>query len=121
MPSSVRDLGAASVFEEGRPYRVELDGKALVLVRRGDRFFALRDTCPHQGARLSDGRVGGTALKCMPGDGIPYGREGEILTCPWHGWEFELGSGKSLVNPQRVRVRSYPAWVEADRVLVDLG
>ena len=121
MPSSARDVGAAASFEDGRPRRVELDGRALVVVRRADRFFALRDTCPHQGARLSDGRVGGTALKCMPGEGIPYGRAGEILTCPWHGWEFDLCSGRSLTNPLQVRVRAYPAWVEAGRVLVDLS
>ena len=121
MPSSVRDIGAVAEFAEGRPCRVELDRRALVVVRRGEEFFALRDACPHQGARLSGGRVGGTALNCAPGEPIPHGRAGEILTCPWHGWEFDLCSGRSLTNPRGVRVRAYPAWVEADRVLVDLG
>ena len=42
-----------------------------------------------------------------------YGREGEILRCPWHGWEFDVTSGRSIFNPHAVRVRSYRVAVEA--------
>ena len=121
MTSNGHDIGALKDFDCGRPYRVEVGGRALVVVRRDDdRLYALRDTCPHQGARLSDGRVGGTSLACKPGEVIEYGRIGEILTCPWHGWEYDLCTGQSLINPQRVRVAAYPVRVESGRVLVDL-
>jgi 3-phenylpropionate/trans-cinnamate dioxygenase ferredoxin subunit len=56
----------------------------------------------------------------MPGEAIPYGRVGEILACPWHGWEYDLSSGRSLTSPDRVRVRTYPVHVEGGRVLIDL-
>jgi 3-phenylpropionate/trans-cinnamate dioxygenase ferredoxin subunit len=41
-----------------------------------------------------------------------YERGGEILRCPWHGWEFDLRDGRSVVDPERTRVRSYPVEVE---------
>src|SRR5690349_14874406 len=48
----------------------------------------------------------------------PYGyqvaRQGEIIRCPWHGWELDLTNGRSVYNPHRVRVRSYDVTVEDD-------
>jgi 3-phenylpropionate/trans-cinnamate dioxygenase ferredoxin subunit len=38
---------------------------------------------------------------------IDYQRDGEILRCPWHGWEFDLRNGRSVVDPTNTRVRSY--------------
>lgn len=47
---------------------------------------------------------------------LDYSREGEILRCPWHGWEFDVTTGRSIFNPHAVRVRAYPvAVVDADR------
>jgi nitrite reductase/ring-hydroxylating ferredoxin subunit len=92
----------------------------LVLVRRGERFYALQGVCPHRGAPLCEGVVGGTALPSEVGV-IRYGREGEILRCPWHGWEFDLTDGRSLHDPQRRRVRAYPVQVRDGQVFVDLA
>ena len=74
-------------------------------------FFALRNYCPHQGAPLCLGIVSGTTLPGEPYT-YEYGRENEIVTCPWHGWEFEIATGKSIFNPHRVRVRSYEVTIE---------
>jgi nitrite reductase/ring-hydroxylating ferredoxin subunit len=40
-------------------------------------------------------------------------RDGEIVRCPWHGWEFDITDGRSVFNPHRVRARSYDVFVEA--------
>jgi nitrite reductase/ring-hydroxylating ferredoxin subunit len=58
--SNTRDLGPLADFEDGAMRRVELDGRGLVVVRKGEELFALRDICPHQGARLSNGWMGGS-------------------------------------------------------------
>lgn len=121
MISIGHDIGAVDDYENGIPYHVKVKGQPLVVVRKGDIFFALRDTCPHEGARLSDGRVLGTPLTCKPGNPIDYGRKGEIISCPWHGWEFDLCTGRSLTKPDRVRVKSYSVTIENGRVLVDTG
>ncbi len=120
MVSSERDIGALGEFEDGAARRVEVGGRALVVVRKGEEFFALRDICPHQGARLSDGRVGGKTLAAQPGDEIDYAQVGEILACPWHGWEFDVRTGCSLVDPQKKRVACYPVRVEGERVVVEV-
>ena len=36
-----------------------------------------------------------------------YSRQGEIIRCPWHGWEFDIRTGKSWCDPTRMRVRQY--------------
>ena len=120
MRFEVHDIGAASDFETGRAYSVKVDDRTLVVVRKGEAFYAMRDRCAHQGARLSNGRVGGTPLPCLPGSPVPYGRRGEILVCPWHGWEYDLKTGRALSAPDRARVRCYPARLEGDRVVVGL-
>ncbi|MBT5714935.1 Rieske 2Fe-2S domain-containing protein [Candidatus Poribacteria bacterium] len=113
-------MGSAADLDDGKPRRGEVNGRALVLVRAGAAVFAVRDVCPHQAARLSDGHVEGTTLACKPGQDVRYGREGEILVCPWHGWEYDLTTGRALVDPDRVRVATYPVRVVDDRVLVTM-
>ena len=120
MPSKY-DVGAEHDFVAGKLYRIELEKRAIVLFRRGEQFFALRDVCPHQGARLSAGRLQGTTQPCLPGTPIIYDREDEIVVCPWHGWEFDAETGCSLADPRKARVRRYLAVVVRDRVIVDLG
>jgi nitrite reductase/ring-hydroxylating ferredoxin subunit len=46
-----------------------------------------------------------------------YGREGQILRCSRHGWEFEIATGRALADP-RVRARTYPVTVENGHVIV---
>ncbi len=114
------DVGPIDAFADGEVRRVEVGGRGLAIVRQGSTCYALRDVCPHQGARLSAGRIEGTALAHCPGDEIVLGCAGEILSCPWHGWEYDVRTGRSLCEPEKVRVRTYPANVEAGRVVVDL-
>ena len=119
MASTEHDIGAEADFVADRVYHVQVGGRALVIARRGERFFALRDICPHQGAHLSAGHVTGSPLPCSPGAEILYSRQGEIVTCPWHGWTFDLATGACLVDAQ-TRVRAYTVRVEGGRVWVDM-
>lgn len=94
-------------------------GHSIVLVRKGDRFFALRNICPHQGAPLGLGELKGTILESPVGE-FRYGKEGEILRCPWHGWEFDVTKGCSL-HDVGARVATYSVQVEGDQVFVCFG
>ena len=96
-------------------------GRGLVLVRRGKQWWALRDICPHQGARLSGGVVSGRVPPCLPGDNIDMIDEEPVLICPWHGWEFDVTSGRCLTDPYRQRVRAYAVKIEEGRVWVELS
>ena len=57
------------------------------------------------------GTITGTARSTNPGE-IIWERDGQILRCPWHGWEFDIATGRSVFNPHRLRVRTYDVTVE---------
>ena len=90
---------------------VEIAGRSIGVFNVDGRFYAVRNSCPHQGGQLCLGRTVGLAMAERPGE-IRYERVGEILRCPWHGWEFDLATGRSVFDPTRTRVKSYPVEVE---------
>ncbi len=100
-----------------RAFRV--GGVQIVLCRTRDAFHALRDLCPHHGAHLSQGRLTGTNLPSAVGE-LVYGRDGEVLRCPRHGWEIDVLSGRSLHDPERKRVKVYRVVEQGDDVLVEM-
>jgi len=76
-------------------------------------FYALRNACPHQLAPLCRGRIVGEMVHSQVGEYVLM-RKGEIIRCPWHGWEFDIKTGRSIFNPHRVRVKSYEVRVERE-------
>lgn len=91
---------------------VEVAGRSIGVFNVGGEFFALRNRCPHQGGPLCEGRLSGFLRSPSPGE-YEYSRKGEILRCPWHGWEFDVRTGQSWFDPKRTRVRRYEVSVEA--------
>ncbi len=85
---------------------VEVEGRSIGVFNVHGEYYALRNMCPHQGAPLCRGDIKGTAAPSRPGEYI-WERDGEILRCPWHGWEFDIKTGRSIFNPHRTRVRTY--------------
>jgi nitrite reductase/ring-hydroxylating ferredoxin subunit len=79
---------------------VEVAGRSIGVLNIDERYYALRNTCPHAGARLCEGTLSGLVTSGAPGE-YSYAREGEILRCPWHGWEFDVTTGRSWFDPAR--------------------
>lgn len=79
-----------SDIPDGSVKLVEPEGKSIALFNVGGKFFALDDTCPHEGGPLSEGFVDG----------------GEV-ECPWHGARFEIKSGKVVLDPATDDVGRY--------------
>jgi len=106
--STARRYVAARVADipPGRRLIVDLAGRSIGIFNVAGAFYAVRNSCPHQGGPLCLGPTVGLATSSRPGL-IDYTREGEILRCPWHGWEFDLATGRSIFDPTRTRVRSY--------------
>jgi 3-phenylpropionate/trans-cinnamate dioxygenase ferredoxin subunit len=90
---------------------VEVAGRSIGVFNIDGAFFALRNRCPHQGGPLCEGPLGGLVVSTGPGE-YEYTRPGEMLRCPWHGWEFDVRTGASWVDPARLRVRRYEVTVE---------
>ena len=99
-------VGRAADLGPGERMIVEVARRSIGIFNANGAFYALRNRCPHQGAPLAEGIVSGTCLPSAPGEFV-YAREGEILRCPWHAWEFDLTTGRSIHNPHRCRVSSY--------------
>ncbi|MFC4950150.1 Rieske (2Fe-2S) protein [Pseudonocardia sp. GCM10023141] len=80
----------------------------------GREFVAFVNRCPHEGAPICLGRVTATTRPAGPYQRA-WVREGDILACPWHGWEFDLSTGESLSKPvrrlRRHRVSVVDGWI----------
>lgn len=85
-------------------------------------FYVVRNVCPHKFGPLCTGWVSGRTVADAPvsidPNGLRYERDGEILRCPWHQWEFEITTGRCLVDPEK-RVKTYPVEVVGDQVIVE--
>ncbi|MBW7453192.1 Rieske (2Fe-2S) protein [Paenibacillus sepulcri] len=87
--------------------RIErIENRSIGLYNIKGEFYAIRNSCPHQGAELCQGKIQGMMLPSDPGEYL-HGREGEIVRCPWHGWEFDIKNGKSVFDPFRCLVKTY--------------
>jgi nitrite reductase/ring-hydroxylating ferredoxin subunit len=104
-------VARADEIASGQRKIVEIDGQSIGVFNVDGRYYALRNQCPHAGARLCEGTLSGLVTSRSPGE-YTYLRNGEILRCPWHGWEFDLATGRSWFDPERTRVRAYEASVE---------
>ena len=99
-------IGTVDEIPPGERKLVTIEGREDWRINVHGEFYALRNRCPHQGGALCKGRVSGFVTANVPGE-YEYTRKGEILRCPWHGWEYDIKTGQSWVDPSSVRVRSY--------------
>jgi nitrite reductase/ring-hydroxylating ferredoxin subunit len=100
--------------EEGKRIIVEVEGRSIGVYRVGGELYALHNRCPHQGAPLCKGPICGTTLPSAVYE-YEYGRSGELVRCPWHGWEFEIKTGKSVFS-DKVRTRCYKVQIDEGKV-----
>lgn len=112
-------VAAASEIPVGTRRVVEVEGRSIGIYNVHGEFFAIHNYCPHQGAELCKGPVCGTTLESDVYEFI-YGRDQEIVRCPWHGWEFDLKTGKSLFS-DKVRARKYPVEITDGQVCIVIG
>jgi nitrite reductase (NADH) small subunit len=81
----------------------QLDGKNIALANVAGNLFAINNVCLHRGGPLGEGEL-----------------EGQIVVCPWHGWKYDVTSGKLTTNPA-VGVQCYAVEVRGDDIFVDVG
>lgn len=90
-------------FSEGQAKTVSIAGRKIAVFQRGTEYFALEDQCPHRGASLGQGHICEVAV-----------------TCPLHGWQFDLTTGESLTRPG-YRVDVFEVKVEEGLVKIALS
>ena len=84
----------------GQAKIVEVDGKQIAVFNCDGTFYAIDNTCKHQGGPLGEGELDGT-----------------VVTCPWHGWTYDVTTGGSPDDPD-CTVDTYEVRVEGTGIMV---
>jgi 3-phenylpropionate/trans-cinnamate dioxygenase ferredoxin subunit len=111
-------VAAVDEIPPGQRKLVEAGGRNIVVFNIDGEFFALNNRCPHRGGSLGHGIQTALVQSTVPGEYL-CSRPGEMVKCPWHGWEFDIRTGKSWCDPSRMRVRQYQVAVKAGSELVE--
>ncbi|HWL05612.1 MAG TPA: Rieske (2Fe-2S) protein [Xanthobacteraceae bacterium] len=109
-------VARADEIGPGQSKLVTARGREIGIFNVNGDYFALANKCPHEGASLCKGRIIGLAEADEPGQ-YRLSRQGELLRCPWHGWEFDIRTGQSWCDPENTRVRAYSTRVESGEEL----
>ncbi|CAM2936947.1 Rieske (2Fe-2S) protein [Rariglobus hedericola] len=110
--------GRADEVPEGARKIVQIGHLSIGIFHLKDGYHAVRNYCPHQGAELCKGSLHGTHRPGAVSEFLPD-FSGRVLRCPWHGWEFDLVTGKGLYDAKS-RVMTYEVRVNetGDLILV---
>ena len=107
-------------MEELKPQIVEVDGVSIGVFLFKGRYFAYRDTCPHQGGPSVEGEtLGNTECEIMPNGRrrVYVNVERVNIVCPWHGIEYDIETGVCRAD-KRMRLKHYDVVVEDDDVKI---
>jgi len=94
--AKVSEIPAGSIKE------VLVGGKPVAVANVGGRFYAIDNTCLHRGGPLGQGQL-----------------EGPVVTCPWHGWQFDVTNG-CLANNPAAKVQTYPTKIVDDDIFIEV-
>lgn len=108
--------GKTSEIPEGERKIVEIEGIEIGLFQVKGNWYAWRNICPHMWAPICKGRICGTRMPSLVYE-YEYGMDNQIIRCPWHGWEFDLTTGKHLVD-ERVQLKGYAVEVDGDDLYI---
>ena len=102
MPEWVR-VAVVGEVPAGTGKEVTVGDRVIAVYRVEDRFHALDGICAHAGGPLAEGAL-----------------EGCVVTCPWHGWQYDVTTGRHCLT-SRIQQRVYPVQVRDGEVWVDVG
>ncbi|HKW56248.1 MAG TPA: Rieske 2Fe-2S domain-containing protein [Candidatus Acidoferrum sp.] len=92
----------AAEISPGNIREVQVGGVAIALANVSGKFYAINNSCLHHGGPLGEGEL-----------------RDSVVTCPWHGWQYDVTTGKVVQNPT-VAVACYRTEVRGDEVFVDI-
>jgi len=94
-------VAKATDLTPGQIREIRLEGTTIALANVGGQFHAISNACLHRGGPLGQGSL-----------------QGNVVTCPWHGWSFDVTSGKVTSN-QTAGIACYPVELRGEDVYVD--
>lgn len=94
-------VGQTNDFPSGSLKKVTIAGEDVLVANVEGQLYAIANSCTHQGGPLDEGEL-----------------EGKVVTCPWHGGQFDVSSGKVLQPPPRADEASFEVKIQGNDVLV---
>ena len=94
-------VGQKDDFPSGSMKKVNVGGVDVLVANVDGQMYAIANTCTHQGGPLDEGEL-----------------EGTVVTCPWHGGQFDVASGKVLEPPPRADESSFEVKIQGTDVLL---
>jgi len=107
-------------IKPGRRKIVYLEGRSIGVFNVNGEFFAVRDRCPHQGGSLCSGQMWGPVHAPATGD-WEFSQTGPLVRCPLHAWEFDMRTGQSWFDPDKLGRRRFPASLAAAEAELQKG
>jgi nitrite reductase/ring-hydroxylating ferredoxin subunit len=83
---------------------VKVNGEDVALANVDGEIYAFAGTCTHRGGPLGQGDL-----------------DGDVVTCPWHGGQFNVRTGEVIAMPPDENIRTYPVQVEGNEIKVSQG
>jgi nitrite reductase/ring-hydroxylating ferredoxin subunit len=114
------EIGPVTDYPSGTCNIIDVAGRSVGIINLQETYYAILNVCPHMHAPVCQGFVAGTYLPSEPGERI-FGLKDQVLSCPWHFWEFDIPSGEALFGVDDRKLKHYPIAVEGDRVVVEIG
>ena len=93
-------VAQTSEIPAGQGKCIEVEGKRIAVFNVDGTYYAIDDVCPHQGGPLGEGELAGT-----------------VVTCPWHGWEYDITTGVNQDDPEVVQEK-FAVRVDGSDILV---
>jgi nitrite reductase/ring-hydroxylating ferredoxin subunit len=118
MPARKFVVGKVDELKDGEGMVVTVNDRSIGVFQVHGEFYGLVNRCPHKGGELCKGRLVGNLMSDGPGR-FTYDASTKLLMCPWHGWEFDVRTGQSYLDPTTVRVRPYQVQVEEGQLVLN--
>lgn len=124
LAESEHAVARTNEIDDGERFFTLVDGNEIGIFKIDGEYYAYPNWCPHMGGPLCEGPVDGTIETSFDKESLEtdfsWGRDGEMLTCPWHGYEFDLTSGYCR-SDKKYSLREYPTRVEDGHVIVSMS
>ena len=95
-------VGKTSDIDEGTGKTFTIEGQTIAVFNKSGEIFAIEDTCKHKGGSLGEGEL-----------------DGDTITCPLHGWQYNITNGECLMNPQ-IKMKNFSVKVENGEISVEV-
>lgn len=105
-------------LDVGERIITDIEGREIAVFNVKGEYIAAANYCVHAGGPICEGRVTGTVTAEPDTWEWDWDRDDEIIACPWHGWEFDLLSGKNL-SLDKYRLITYETLVRDGEVIVE--